>query len=134
MAPQCTQGKISGWPSIPRHSTLWCPLCAQRMASTVGSSPGAQLEWGAGCRVGGAASTGEPFGETVLFCCSVTKSCPNLCDPTDWSTPGFPVHHQLPEFAQTHIHRVSDVIQSSHPLSLPSLPAFCLSQHQGLFQ
>ena len=54
--------------------------------------------------VGGAASTGEPFGEMMLFCCLVTKSCPNLCDPMDWSTPGFPVHHQLPEFAQTHIH------------------------------
>ena len=88
-------------------------------------------EWG---WQGSAASTGEPFGETMLFCCSVTKSSPNLCDPMDWSTPGFPVHHQLPEFAQTHIHQVSDVIQPSHPLSLPSLPAFCLSQHQGLFQ
>ena len=52
----------------------------------------------------------------------------------DCSTPGLPVHHQLPEFAQTHIHRVSDVIQPSHLLSLPSLPAFCLPQHQGLFQ
>ena len=52
----------------------------------------------------------------------------------DCSTPGFPVHHQLPEFAQTHVHWVGDAIQPSHPLSSPSPPAFNLSQHQGLFQ
>ena len=57
-----------------------------------------------------------------------------LCDPMDCSTPGFPVHHQLPELAQTHVHRVGDAIQSSHPLLSPSPPAFNLSQHQGLFQ
>ena len=66
--------------------------------------------------------------------CSVTQSCPTLCNPMDCSTPGLPVHHQLPEFAQTHVHRVSDAIQLSHPLSSPSPPAFNLSQHQGLFQ
>ena len=65
---------------------------------------------------------------------SVTQSCPTLCDPMDCSTPGLPVHHQLPELAQTHIYRVSDAIQPSHPLSSPSPPAFNLSQHQGLFQ
>ena len=54
--------------------------------------------------------------------------------PMDCSTPGFPVHNQLPEFAQTHVHRISDAIQPSHPLSSPSPPAFNLSQHQGLFQ
>ena len=52
----------------------------------------------------------------------------------DCSTPGFPVHHQLPELTQTHVHRVGDAIQPSHPLSPPSPPAFSLSQHQGLFQ
>ena len=57
-----------------------------------------------------------------------------LCNPMDCSTPGFPVHHQLLELAQTHVHRVSEAIQPSHPLSSPSLPAFNLSQHQGLFQ
>ena len=57
-----------------------------------------------------------------------------LCDPMNHSTPGLPVHHQLPELAQTHVHRVSDVIQPSHPLLSPSPPAFNLSQHQGLFQ
>ena len=65
---------------------------------------------------------------------SVTQSCPTLCDPMDCSTPGFPVHHQLPELAQTHVHWVSEAIQPSHPLSSPSPPAFHLSQHQGLFQ
>ena len=67
-------------------------------------------------------------------CCSVTKSCPTLCDPMDCSTPGFPVLHCLPEFAQTHVHLVNDAIQPPHPLSPPSPPALSLSQHQGLFQ
>ena len=60
--------------------------------------------------------------------------CPTLCDPMDSSTPGLPVHHQLPEPIQTHVHCISDAIQPSHPLSSPSPPAFNLSQHQGLFQ
>ena len=64
---------------------------------------------------------------------SVTLSCPTLCDPKDCSTPGFPVHHQLLEFTQTHVHRVSDAIQPSHPLSSHSPLTFNLSQHQGLF-
>ena len=65
---------------------------------------------------------------------SVDHLCPTLCDPMDYSTPGFPVHHQLPELAQTHVHPVSDAIQTSYPLSSLSPPAFNLSQHQGLFQ
>ena len=65
---------------------------------------------------------------------SVAQSCPTLCDPMDCSTPGFPVHYQLLEFTQTHVHGVSDVIQPSHPLSAPYPPAFNLSQHQGLFK
>ena len=66
--------------------------------------------------------------------CSVAKLYPTLCDPMDRSMPGPPVHHQLPEFTQTHVHRVSDAIQPSHPLSSPSPPALNLSQHWGLFQ
>ena len=62
---------------------------------------------------------------------SVAQSCPTLCDPMNHSTPGLPVHYQLLEFTQTHGHRVSDAIQSSHPLSSPSPPAFNLSQHQS---
>ena len=65
---------------------------------------------------------------------SVAQSCPTLCDPMNRSTPGLPVHHQLPEFTQTHVYRVSDAIQPSHPLSSPSPPAPNLSQHQSLFQ
>ena len=65
---------------------------------------------------------------------SLAQSCPTLCDPMNRSTPGLPVHHQLPEFTQTHIHRVRDAIQPSHPLSSPSSPAPNPSQHQSLFQ
>ena len=64
----------------------------------------------------------------------VTQSCPTLCEPTDRSMAGFPVHHQIPEFTQIHIHSVNDSIQPSHPLSSPSPPAFSLSQNQGLFK
>ena len=94
---------------------------------------------------------GKPFNNTViqvyapttnaedlqdLLVCSVSsvaQSCPTLCHPMNCSTPGSPVHHQLLELAQAHVHRVSDAIQLSHPLS-PSPPAFNLSQHQGPFQ
>ena len=65
---------------------------------------------------------------------SVTQSCLTLCDPMNRSTSGLPVHHQLPELTQTHVHQVSDAIQISHPLSSPFPPAFNLSQHQGLFR
>jgi len=65
---------------------------------------------------------------------SVTQLCPTLCDPMDCSRPGFPVHHQLLELTQTHVHWVGDAIQPSHLLLSPSPPAFNLSQNQGLFQ
>ena len=79
---------------------------------------------------------GVPFQERHFLpqFSSVSQSCPTLCNPMDCSMPGFPVHHQLPELAQTQVHQVSDAIQPSHPLSSPSPPAFNLSQHQGLFQ
>ena len=79
---------------------------------------------------------GDPYGNglpTVQFS-SVSQSCLTLYDPMDGSMPGFPVHHQLPELAQTCVHLVSDAIQPSHPLLAPSPPAFNLSQPQGLFQ
>ena len=72
--------------------------------------------------------------EKIKSIVAVTQSCPTLCHPMDCSKPGFPVLHQLLEFAHTHVHRVSDAIQPPHPLSSPSPPAFNLSQHQGLFQ
>ena len=70
----------------------------------------------------------------VIQFSSVTQLCPTLCDPMNRSTPGLPVHHQLLEFTQTHVHRVSDASQPSHPLSSPSPPAPNPSQHQTLFQ
>ena len=69
-----------------------------------------------------------------MYIRSVAQSCPTLCDPMDCSTPGFPVHHQLLELTQIHIHRVGDAIQPSHPLLSPSSPALNLFQHQGLSQ
>ena len=71
--------------------------------------------------------------EYLIFS-SVGQSCPTFCDPRNCSTPGLPVHHQLPESAQTHVHRIDDAIQPSHPLSCPSPPVLTLSQHQGLFK
>ena len=65
---------------------------------------------------------------------SVAWSCPTLCDPMKGSTPSLPVYHQLPEFTQTHVNRVGDAIQPSHPLLSPSPPAPNPSQHHGLFQ
>ena len=76
---------------------------------------------------------GRFFIKIVQFS-SVAQSCPTLCNPINRSTPGLPVHHQLPEFTQTHVHRVSDAIQPSHPLLSPSPPAPNPSQHQSLFQ
>ena len=63
---------------------------------------------------------------------SVAQPCPALCNAMDCSTPGFPVHHQLPDYTQTHDHRAGDAIQPSQPLSSPSPPVFNLSQHPGL--
>ena len=75
----------------------------------------------------------DSFPLQIIQFSSLAQSCPTLCDSMHCSTPGFPVHCQLPEFIQTHVHQVGDAIQPSHPLSSPS-PAFSLSQHQGLFQ
>ena len=73
----------------------------------------------------------KPMNMSVQFN-SVAQSCPTLCDPMNHSTPGLPVHHHLPEFTQTHVHRVSDAIQPSHSLSSPSPPAPNPSQHHSL--
>ena len=74
------------------------------------------------------------LGSAAVQIRSVAQSCPTLCDPMNRSTPGLPVHHQLPEFTQTQVHQVSDAIQPSHPLLSPSPPALNPSQHQNLFQ
>ena len=85
--------------------------------------PGKSMEWVA-----------IAFSIHISIVSSVPQLCPTLCDPTNHSTPGRPVHHQLPEFTQTHVHRVSDAIQLSQPLLSPSPPAPNPSQHQSLFQ
>ena len=74
------------------------------------------------------------FIESSVQFSSVAQLCPTLCDPMNHSTPGLPVHHQLLEFTQTHVHQVGDAIQPSHPLSSPSPPAPNPSQHQSIFQ
>ena len=74
-----------------------------------------------------------PLSPSLYYYFSVVQLCPILCDPMDCSSPGFPVPHHLPKFAQVHVHGVSDAIQPSHPLT-PSSSALNLSQHQGLFQ
>ena len=80
-------------------------------------------------------SSGLTLGSVCsLMAAQFSHSVVSLCDPTDCSRPVFPVHHQLPELTQTHVHRVSDAIQPSHLLLSPSPPAFNLSQYQGLFQ
>ena len=82
-------------------------------------------------------STSIPSGHTYFVCvcvCPVTQLSLTLCDPMDCSISGLHVHHQLPEFTQTHVHWVGDAIEPSHPLSSPSPPALNLSQHQGLFK
>ena len=106
--------------------TLRDPMdCSPPGSSTHGIFQARVLEWGA-----------IAFQFSSVHFSSVAQLCPNLCGPMNRSTPGLPVHHQLPvfEFSQTHIHRVSDAIQPSHPLSSPSPSAPNPSQHQGLFQ
>ena len=95
------------------------------------------LPWGFACLWSsffGSVNKNSDSHFTSRLVCSVTQPCLTLCDPMDCSTLRFPIHHQLPEFTQTHVHCVGDAIQPSHPLSSPSPPAFNLFQHQGLFQ
>ena len=103
-------------PHLPTYEQNLCTL-------QVPSSPSSHSEEG----------DSELNPDSVQFS-SVAQSCPTLCDPMNCSTPGLPVHHQLPELTQTHAHRVGDAIQPSHPLSSPPPPAPNPSQHQGLFQ
>ena len=79
-------------------------------------------------------ASSEPGTRMMLQLSSVIQLCPTLCNPLNCSTPGFPVHYELPELAQTHMHQVGDAIQPSYPLLSPSPPTLNLSQHQGLFQ
>ena len=106
------------------------------MPSSRGSSrPSDQIHVSCGSHIISRFFTAETLGKPSFYVfSSVAQSCPTLYNPMNCSTPGLPVHHQLPEFTQTHVHQVGDAIQPSHPLSSPSPPAPNPSQHQSLFQ
>ena len=130
--------------SDTRPSSQWCHLVISSSVVPFSSCPQflpisecfpmSQLfEWGGQSTGASTFASVLPMNISVQFS-SVAQSCPTLCAPMNCSTPGLPVHHQLPEFTQTHVHWVSDAIQPSHPLSSPSSPAPNPSQHQSLFQ
>ena len=143
----CSVVSNSLWPHGLQHTRLPCPSLSSRVCSnscplsrwwhpTISSSV-APFSDPQSFPASGSFPMSWLFtsgGQTLPQIRSVTQLCPTLCDPMNRSMPGLPVHHQLPEFTQTHVHRVSDAIQSSHPLSSPSPPAPNPSQHQGLFQ
>ena len=132
----CSNSCPLSWWCHPTTSSFVVPFSRLQSFSASGSfsmseflTPGGQST-----RALVSASASQFFASVQFKFSSVTQSCLALCDPMDYSTPGLPVHHQLPEFTQTHAHRVGDAIQPSHPLSSLSPPAFNLSQHQGLFK
>ena len=112
----------------------WCTGMTQREA--MGRQVGGRFRMGNTCTL--MADSCQCMAKPILYCkvqfSSVAQSCPTLCDPMNRSTPGLPVHHQLQEFTQIHVHRVCDAIQPFHPRSSPSPPAPNPSQHQSLFQ
>ena len=117
--------------SPDKNTGLGCHGLLQGILPTHGSNPGLLH-----CRqiLYQLSNKGIPKNVLSVQFSSVAQSCLTLSNPMNRSMPGLPVHHQPPEFTQIHVHRVGDAIQPSHPLSSPSLPAFNLSQHQGLFQ
>ena len=120
---------------FPNVNVLFCKQCMRKTSSlsfvTLGSSSFNKVKPQNIPRLG---FDGSYTSISSVQFSSVTQSCPTLCDPMNHSPPSLPVHHQLLEFTQTHVHRVSDAIQPSHPLSSPSPPAPNPSQHQSLFQ
>ena len=122
-------------------NSLWSHgLCSPLGSSVHGDSPGKNT--GVGCHalfqvqlhMNLQLSQSKMSFTVCYWISSLTQSCPTLCDPMDCTTPGFPVHHQLPELTQTHVRWVGDAVQPSHLLSTPSPLAFNHSQHQGLFK
>ena len=125
-----TQTRLQAAPAPPQGKGAGCPT--PRLARGA-SCCSAVTDWIVGGGRSGDMSVRLRVCLKGCFCCSVTWSCLILCDPMDCSTPGFPVPHHLPEFAQHHIHCIGDAIQLSHPLT-PSSSALNLSQHPSLFQ
>ena len=137
---------LSCFSHIQLFAALWTVACQIRheilqarilevvaMPSSRGSSqPGIEPGLMSPALAGGSLSLAPP-GKPLIYIqfSSVTQLCPTLCDPMNRSTPGLPVHHHLPEFTQTHIHRIGDAIQPSHPLLFPFPPAPNPSQHQS---
>ena len=123
-------GPYSPWNSPGQYTRVVSRSFLQEIFPTQGLNPGLPH-----CRriIYQLSHKGSPMEPSIQFS-SVAQSCPTLCDPMNRSTPGLPVHHQLLEFIQTHVHGVGDAIQPSHPLSSPSAPAPSPSQHQSLFQ
>ena len=122
-------------------NSLWSHgLCSPLGSSEHGDSPGKIT--GVGCHalfqvqlhMNLQLSQSKMWFKVCYWISSLTQSCPTLCDPMDCTTPGFPVHHQLPELTQTHVRWVGDAIQPSHLLSTPSPLASNHSQHQSLFK
>ena len=120
-------GLYRPWNSLGQNTGMGSRSLLQRIFTTQGSNPGLPY-----CRQ--TLYQESRFTFTSVQFSSVAQSCLTLCNPMNRSTPGLPVHHHLPEFTQTHGHRVCDAIQPSHPLSSPSPPASNPSQHQSLFQ
>ena len=118
--------------SPSKNTGVGCYFLLQGIFPTQGLNPhlSSFLQWQTSSS--SLAQHGKP--RTIVQFSSVTQSCLTLCDPMNHSMPGLPVHHQLPDFTQTHVHRVGDVFQPSHPLLSPFPPAPNPSQHQSLFQ
>ena len=129
---QCMKGKSES-KVAQLCPTLSDPMdCSLPGSSVHGIFQASVLEWVAIAFSSYLSRIRQMNGMIFCCCCSVTQLYPTLCNPMDCSMPGFPVLYHPPEFAQTHVHWVSDVIQPSHPL-LPPFPALNLSQHQGIF-
>ena len=129
---------VQRWPAPPTGQSVFVAVARAGFArfSSLCLGPGATSSAAAlssGASAGWSQSAGHCWSADSCGC-SVAQSYLTLCDPVGCSTPGFPILHHLPEFTQTHVHRVGDAIQPSHPLSPHSPPAFNPSQHQGLFQ
>ena len=112
----------------------WVATSSSRRTSQPRIEPASHMSPALADRFFTTSTTWETLRKCSVQFSSVSQSCPTLSGPMNYSTPGLPVHHKLPEFTQTHVHQVSDAIQPSHPLSSPSPPAPNPFQHQSLFQ